>query len=345
MSEFSKPTGGMISPNIQRPTVTQVENIVEESEENKVKSTITDTTPKYLRDAILNSSDIAFLLSVGPSETLTPELSATGVTTGVYTSPNINIDTKGRIIAAGNNYAVATGTDNYAATVAPAITAYATGQQFVINFANANTGVSTLNINGLGAKNLLKIGSTALHKGDITSGQSFIVVYDGTNFQLVGHTAKISQLYITGPNLTFIPGYAGTATTWAYPGGLSTSVHLGSGANQQATRVISFRLPDNFIAFKEIHIGTYRFGAVDSFTVTLKKTPAFPHASSATGTDDATLVAQNVLPVPNDTHVEWAFVPTGSYSPNDTVALVFNDQVDNGEYAEVSFVELHFYTK
>lgn len=80
-----------------------------------------------------------------------------------------------------------TGSANaYVLTVAPAITAYATGQvfSFIANF--ANTGSATLNVSGLGAKTIKKNdGATNLVAGDIASGQTVIVVYDGTNMQMV----------------------------------------------------------------------------------------------------------------------------------------------------------------
>ena len=82
--------------------------------------------------------------------------------------------------------AVASGTDTYTATINPAITAYANTQRFFINFTNANTGASTLNLNSLGAKSIKKQGSTALALGDITAGQIMCLAYDGTNFQIVG---------------------------------------------------------------------------------------------------------------------------------------------------------------
>jgi hypothetical protein len=80
----------------------------------------------------------------------------------------------------------ASGTDTYTATVTPAFTAYTTGQRFNIKFTNANTGAATININSKGAKSIVKNGSTALSAGDIAAGQVMLLVYDGTNMQIVG---------------------------------------------------------------------------------------------------------------------------------------------------------------
>ena len=74
----------------------------------------------------------------------------------------------------------------YLATVTPApLTAYPVGM--VVNFRpNADNSASpTLNVNGLGAKAIVKNGSTALATADIKNGQVVSLVYDGTNFQLV----------------------------------------------------------------------------------------------------------------------------------------------------------------
>lgn len=83
----------------------------------------------------------------------------------------------------------ASGTDTYVASfsgVTPAPTSYSNGQRFAIKFTNANTGASTININALGVKTIVKSGSSSLEAGDISSGQILILIYDGTNLQIVG---------------------------------------------------------------------------------------------------------------------------------------------------------------
>jgi hypothetical protein len=49
----------------------------------------------------------------------------------------------------------------------------------------ANTGATTLAVNGLTAKAIKKSVSTDLGSGDIALGAIYEVVYDGTNFQLI----------------------------------------------------------------------------------------------------------------------------------------------------------------
>ena len=78
------------------------------------------------------------------------------------------------------------GTDTITGTANPALTAYAVGQSFKFLPAATNTGAATINISALGAKSIVKNGSTALSAGDLVSGSLTQIVYDGTNFQLIG---------------------------------------------------------------------------------------------------------------------------------------------------------------
>lgn len=84
------------------------------------------------------------------------------------------------------NYAAATGTDTYIADPSPAFTAYVTGAHYFISFTNANTSTTpTLNLNGLGAKTIVKEGTTALAAGNIPAGHKGILMYDGTYMVLL----------------------------------------------------------------------------------------------------------------------------------------------------------------
>ena len=65
---------------------------------------------------------------------------------------------------------------------------YANLQRFAIKIANTNTGVVTLNVNGLGARNVRKVSGSskvALVAGDLVAGMIYEVAYDGTDFQLL----------------------------------------------------------------------------------------------------------------------------------------------------------------
>lgn len=92
-------------------------------------------------------------------------------------------------ISAGaqDNYAVATGTNNYAATIT-GIAALTEGMSVRLKFTNANTGNSTLNINSLGAKTIYRQGTVQLLSGAIQAGMVMELYYDGAAWQFNGPT-------------------------------------------------------------------------------------------------------------------------------------------------------------
>ncbi len=92
-----------------------------------------------------------------------------------------------------NDYLVAGGTTNaFTLTPTPAITAYAAGQVFIFQSISTNNSAVTINISGLGAKNLNKgTGSTPLVTGDIVGNQIYTIAYDGTEFQVIAGLAPM----------------------------------------------------------------------------------------------------------------------------------------------------------
>lgn len=122
-------------------------------------------------------------------------LSGSGVMTG-----NLNMGTSYRIInlAAGTagtnavnltqlqtgapNYAADTGAaDAYVVSLSPSISSYTQGMVVRFKATNANTGASTLNVNGVGAVAIVKNVSDALEADDIAADQLCTVIYDATN--------------------------------------------------------------------------------------------------------------------------------------------------------------------
>jgi len=89
------------------------------------------------------------------------------------------------------------GTDTLTALGTPAVTAYTTGNLFYFVAAATNTTSVTLNVDGLGARNMTRHGSVALVAGDILAGEVCIVVYDGTRFQLL-NPASYTNLNVSG---------------------------------------------------------------------------------------------------------------------------------------------------
>jgi hypothetical protein len=90
------------------------------------------------------------------------------------------------------DYYTTTGTNTYAVS---AITTYNTGDTYIVKFINPNTGVSTLN-----SKSLKNSKTEAnLVSGDIRTNETHLLVYDGTDFQVL----------TIGPNSSLNPGGGG----------------------------------------------------------------------------------------------------------------------------------------
>ena len=75
--------------------------------------------------------------------------------------------------------------DAYVITPDPAILAYVAGQTFTFKAITANTGTSTLNINGVGVKIIKRGDGAIMLSGNIVVNQIVTVVYDGTEFIVV----------------------------------------------------------------------------------------------------------------------------------------------------------------
>ena len=90
-------------------------------------------------------------------------------------------------------------------TLVPAVAAYAAGQKFSFIAGAANTGGVTVNINGIGAKAITKVGTTALVANDILAASLVEMEYDGTRFQLLSPIG-------TDPTGTYLPLAGGTLT-------------------------------------------------------------------------------------------------------------------------------------
>lgn len=83
------------------------------------------------------------------------------------------------------NYAAdAQASDTYVITLAPALLAYSVGLEINFKANTANTGAATINVNGLGAKTIVKGVSTTLANNDILANMFCKIIYDGTNFVL-----------------------------------------------------------------------------------------------------------------------------------------------------------------
>ena len=91
----------------------------------------------------------------------------------------------GQVQAGGLDFITVAGTNTLTGTLVPTLLAYATGNLFSFVVATTNTSTVTLNIDGLGAKAVLRNATDVLQAGDLTIGNVVVVIYDGTQFQLI----------------------------------------------------------------------------------------------------------------------------------------------------------------
>ncbi|WP_256761397.1 phage tail protein [Cohnella sp. WQ 127256] len=84
-------------------------------------------------------------------------------------------------------FVIATGTANaYIATLSPAMASYTVGVGLAIRINIANTGASTINVNGLGVKNILDPKGKAMIAGKLVVNGIYTMRYNGTAFILQG---------------------------------------------------------------------------------------------------------------------------------------------------------------
>lgn len=79
------------------------------------------------------------------------------------------------------------------ATATPNNFSFVNGYQVLFTAGFTNTGATTLNVNGTGAKNIFRrtpSGKEALTGGEIQSGSQYVVSYDGTQFEIQGPSAE-----------------------------------------------------------------------------------------------------------------------------------------------------------
>lgn len=119
------------------------------------------------------------------------------------------------------NFGVAGGTGNaLTLTLSPAPT-YTQPLRIQLRASANNSGATTINVNGLGPKNILKVSGASLiplTSGDLVSGNIYEIVYDGTQFQL-------TTLYSSG----LVSVSQGNINTSTGTFSLNTDIYLVSG--------------------------------------------------------------------------------------------------------------------
>jgi hypothetical protein len=123
------------------------------------------------------------------------------------------------------------------ATGAPS--GYATGQEFCFRANATNTGVTTVNVDGLGIKTIKTISGAGLPAGYLSTSADTCLRYDGVNMIANVSAGTLADQVSTNDNLS--AAIAGTAT---FSGDVYTFSPSGTGFRSlQAGMYLSFRLP------------------------------------------------------------------------------------------------------
>jgi hypothetical protein len=153
-------------------------------------------------------------------------------------------------------------TDAYEVTMSPAVEALTTGLTIIVKFNTLNTGPATIDVNGLGVTDIKKYGNQALVTGDIIAGQVSILVFDGTNFQLMS---------VNVPALVFAAGSdinTGTDETKAVNSKTIADSYLGGATSNLQSQITALPTNDSVDTFTNKRV-TKRIGTVaDSATPT-----------------------------------------------------------------------------
>jgi hypothetical protein len=161
-------------------------------------------------------------------------------------------------------YGTTAGSANtYTLTLNPALTSYAAGVGVTAKIHAANTGASTININGLGAKSILDSKGNAMTAGKLRLNGVYTLRYDGINFisqgeggsgnavasnLLSGKTASVDAGDIVGTMPNKSTAYSGAV---AYDGNSSVGrlyMQPGYGYYDESGTAWIYRDDPNFIA-------------------------------------------------------------------------------------------------
>jgi hypothetical protein len=161
----------------------------------------------------------------------------------LYTSTNVLIGTYDNIQAIDdptvfNNLITVTGTNTLTGTSVPPYTSYVAGMTLSFIPVTTNTGAVTLDLDGLGAKNVFVGSSTALSSGDLVAGRIAQIQYDGTRFQLYQSTIADDSITTAKFANNAIAPYAGHVV------GVVALANGGTGANSAALARISLATND-----------------------------------------------------------------------------------------------------
>ena len=172
-----------------------------------------------------------------PQREIANLISAAGLT-----PDNADLNQVARAIQAGKIiYGVDTGAANvYSVALSPPLLAYYDGLAIWVLPANSNSGPSTVNVNGLGAKNIVRRGGGALQAGDMPAQYKSLLTYNAlhANFELYGTGFTIGgfmPILIANTTL-YVDGTIGSDTLYD---GTTATVSAPHGPFKTITRAIN----------------------------------------------------------------------------------------------------------
>lgn len=193
----------------------------------------TTPTNTYDADDLLsaNANPVsANTLGLFPVMWLSPDVSYKVVITGagvttrtidkVYQSLTLgSFDSDARYIGVpgGATYSSAGSSNAYTVTTGLSLDAYDTYSTFLLYPTFTNTGPATLAVDGLTAKSIFNDGA-ALLGGEIVSGQPILLMYDGTQYQIVAGAAELVANrfnYLVNSNCS-LDSFSGSHTDGTY---------------------------------------------------------------------------------------------------------------------------------
>lgn len=172
------------------------------------------------------------------------------------------------------------------ATLAPAITAYAT-PQWVIVKATADSGAgATININGAGA-GTIKRHSRDIRAGDWLNGDLLVIAYDGTNFQLIAPNRVVFRgARATRASSQAITTATATAVTFGAEDFDTDTLHdTGSNTDRLTVGATGYWSLTAFVQWESNNTGAQRYAAI----IKNDTTSYAVDRSAPTGTSEVTL--------------------------------------------------------
>lgn len=180
--------------------------------------------------------------------------------------------------------------NDFVATISPAPAAYVKGMTVYVTLTHTNTGNATLVVNALAQKSLLGIDNGQLSAGSLTSGQTLVAYYDGTNFIVTSGNDKVSA---DGATYTGTHNFTSATVTMPQKATVAGQVYTGThdytaGAalvatqaqSDNSTKAASTAYADAMLAAINVNIALKANIASPTFT----GVPAGPTAAQGTNT-------------------------------------------------------------